>query len=412
MQVQHRVAVLDFGDEAAERVVRAERPRERIGLAAVRVVLALRSVAADRRRARARRERRAPDGLEAGAVVLIVVAVVLVVRTGAEVVRERAAGVRAAGLERDLAVHRRRAGGQRQVPRRRRRAGANDLVDVARDAVRFGVRRRRAGVDLELLLAERGDRPRRVVVERAVHRDAVELVADLVVVSAANADRRRGADVAGLAVRDEHSGDGRDRGPRAVEVAAAADARGLVLRHRIDRVDVGGRAGLHQRGRGAGGYRTDDFELDRLRQRDHEGLVRLHRHAAHRRGVARFSRRGGDRVRIGIERDEREAPAPVGRGRRRLGRAGGRHARSGDGLIRLRVDDGTVDCTGRACQNACRSLEHERNEQQHRDDRTFRRGNERCHSFFVLSAESRRPRASPEDEPALLQELPYLCHRA
>src|SRR5665213_1116779 len=101
---------------------------------------------------------------------------------------------------------------------------------------------------------------------------------------------------------------------------------------------------------------------------DADRRVRLDGDAADRDRVAGRGRRRRDRVRVRGERDERETTGRVGGGGRGLRGTRSGYARAGDRLVRLGIDDGSVDRSRRAGQNACRSLEHERNEQQNRND--------------------------------------------
>src|ERR1700733_12606151 len=88
-------------------------------------------------------------------------------------------------------------------------AALDDLIDEAREALAFGIRGIRAGVNLDFRVAERRCGARSVVVERAVNGNAVELIADLVVVSAAKVDGRV---VSALVRNDVRARNGRNSG--------------------------------------------------------------------------------------------------------------------------------------------------------------------------------------------------------
>ena len=195
-------------------------------------------------------------------------------------------------------VEDRRADAELSVGRARVRTGANDLIDVSREALAFGVRGVRAGVDLNFGVTERRGRARGIVVERTIDGDAVEFVTDLVEVAAANVD---GVVITTLVGDDVGTGDGRDCRVGRVEVSAAAEGRRRVLRRRVDRVDVGGRSGFDQRTGGRGRYATDRFQS--LRQAHPNRLDRVGENDLPRNALGLIRAFiGGDRVCIRSER--------------------------------------------------------------------------------------------------------------
>ena len=162
----------------------------------------------------------------AGAAELIDVAIILIVAADADVVREHAVGRRAAGLDVGAVIEDRDADAEIRGGVAGKRSGLDHLIDETGESLRLGVGRRRAGVDLQLELPERRERARRIVVERAIDRNAVELVTDLRRVAAAYVHRLQ---VAVLIRGHVGAGDRRDRRVRAVERAAAAEYRRRVL---------------------------------------------------------------------------------------------------------------------------------------------------------------------------------------
>ena len=100
--------------------------------------------------------------------------------------------------------------------------------------------------------------------------NAVELVADLVEVAPTNVD---GVVITTLVGDDVGTGNGRNCRVGRVKIPAAAEGRRRMLRRRVDRVDVGGRSGFHQRTGGRRRYATDCFQ--RLRQAHPNGLDRV-----------------------------------------------------------------------------------------------------------------------------------------
>src|SRR5215469_12828791 len=96
-------------------------------------------------------------------------------------------------------VERRRRDAHTSLGIARKRTGLNDLVDVTREALAFRVRRVGARVDLDFRVAQRRRRARGIVIERAIHRYALEHVTYLIEVTPSNRD---GLEIPGL-VRDD-----------------------------------------------------------------------------------------------------------------------------------------------------------------------------------------------------------------
>ena len=282
-----------------------------------------------------RRELRRGAAVENGAelvgvtltVPLIHETVVLVESADADVIAEQAIGRRAAGFDVQTMIVGRAAERRVRDPVARIRAALDDLIDEARQPLSLAVGRRRAGVDLQFQLPERRDGARRVAVDAAVHGNAVQLVADLARIAAADVN---GQVVAGLVGRNVGARYGGNRRIRAVERAAATQDAGARLLGGVDRIDVGGRAGAHQRRRGSRGRGRDRLEL------------LAHRHGEHLRHVGKDDGAGvrcfvvagflrGHGVVVGRQRCEREVAARIGNGGRSLRRArhGDRNARDG-----------------------------------------------------------------------------------
>src|SRR5580700_4635321 len=169
------------------------------------------------------------------AVITVDVVERLVQTRDADVVRKHTIRRRAAGFDRGAMIERRRCDAERAGRVPGKRSAFDDLVNEAGETLALGRRRVRAGVDLDFGIPERRRRARSVVVERAVYRDAVELVPDLVVIATANVDRRV---VARLVRDDVRTGYSRNRRVSLVDQAAAAHRCGRLLRRRIDRIDV------------------------------------------------------------------------------------------------------------------------------------------------------------------------------
>ena len=199
-----------------------------------------------------------------------------------------------------------------------------------------------AGVDLQLLLAESRFRVAGKVVERPVDRNAVILVADLIVVAAANVDGLIDADLIGRNVRSRHR---RDRGVRVVQAAAAAQRRGRARQARADRIDVGTGPGPHRTERRTRRNASDLLEAFRQRDRDGLALIGKDRDARDRNAIVTAVLRG-DRVRVRSEGKKCKAPGRVGRNVRDLRRAGGRNGCARDRSPRRRIDDGSRDGPG------------------------------------------------------------------
>ena len=236
-------------------------------------------------------------------------------------------------------IIRRCADTERQALETRDRSGLNDLIDVTGDALGHGARRRRARVDLQLLLTERRCRARRVIVECAIDGDTVDLVADLIIIATANRERCGGADVAALTGLNSNARNRCERGEGAIEIAAAARSCDLRLRLGIDRVHVGGRTGTHE----AAGVCARDRTTDRL-----ERLAECDRQDARvisDDGDARLAIRlealafGGDGVRIRREAQKRVMAFAIRGLRRDLRRACCRHFHAGDRKFGRRIDD-------------------------------------------------------------------------
>src|ERR1700720_3389728 len=106
----------------------------------------------------------------------------------ADEVREVAIRRGAADFDRSLVVERRSTHAEADFAEARIRAIADDLVDVAGQALGLGIGRSCTGGALQFLLAECWSRRRRIVVVRTKDGNAVELVADFVEVAAADVD--------------------------------------------------------------------------------------------------------------------------------------------------------------------------------------------------------------------------------
>ena len=312
-------------------------------------------------------ERRAEPVVVVGAVIVVDVTEALVVTGDAEVVREIPVGRRTANLDHRTMVEDRRADAELPVSGAWERTGADDLVDVSCKALAFGVRGVRAGVDLNFGISERRGRARGIVVERTVDGNAVEFVTDLVEVAAANVD---GVVITTLVGDDVGTGNRRDCRVGGVEVSAAAEGRRRMLRRGVDRVDVGGRSGFHQRTGRRGRYATDRFQS--LRQAHPYGLHRVGENDLTRHAFGLIlALVGGDRVRVGSKCEETEVAGRVGRCRRGLRRTAGRYAGAGDRRPRVAIDDGAGDTAGNAGDRR-RALGDEGKEENERGDEAQR----------------------------------------
>ncbi len=342
VQVDDVVALLRAGDPVGlgGREVQPVAGRGRLAGRDRRAVPDVEAAAAVAERVRDRVERLRV----ARAVAVVDVAVVLVRAGRAHVVREVAVLRRPAVLEREAVEERRRAQARVEVEEARIGAGPDHLVDVARETLAVRRRRRAAGIDLQLLLAQRREHGLRGVVVDAVDRDAVELVADLVDVAAADRERLVPALLALLHHRARHR---LDRAVRVGQAARPAQAGRGVGRRAADRVDVAGGARLHQVARGARSGRADLGQAARQRAVEGLRLVRLDRDAGQRERLV-AAPVDGDRVRVGRERQEAEPAAVVGR--RALGLRGRDHrdARARHGRAATRIDDAPDDRPGGA----------------------------------------------------------------
>src|SRR5581483_9089268 len=153
------------------------------------------------------------------AVAVIDETVGLVVTGEADVVTERTVGGRSADLDARLLVVVGIGDAEIRAGKARERPRLNHLVDEARGA-RGGDRGgSAAGVHLQLLKAETRFRRRVVVIEGAVDRNAVVLVAGVVRVLAA--DVRGVGDPADAALRHLNARNGRHGRVRVIEIASA-----------------------------------------------------------------------------------------------------------------------------------------------------------------------------------------------
>ncbi len=238
-EVRREVAEVDRPERVARCAARAH-----VGLAVRVARRRQRPDHAGRRGIRAVIDDRAELVGVGGAAELIDVAVVLVVAAAGDVIGEQPVGRGPADLEIQVVIVGRAADVDLAGHEARIRSGADHLIDEAGEALALGISRRGAGVDLQFELAERRDRAGRIVVERAVDGDAVEFVADLVGVAAADVD---GLQVARLVGRHVGARDARDRGVRAIQSAAAAQRGDSILLRGVDGVDVGRRTRLDER---------------------------------------------------------------------------------------------------------------------------------------------------------------------
>ena len=223
--------------------------------------------------------------------------------------------------------------------------------------MRLRVGRSGAGVDLQFLLAQRRERGRRILVERALNRHAVELVSELGVVTAADVDRLVDAV---LSLRDEHAGNRRDRRVGLIDRAAAAKALNGGLLRRRDRVDVGRRTGFHERRRGACGDTADRLKGRTRGNRDAAMLVGENVDAGER---GRFeSGLLTDSVYVSGASETKVKCPPCVRGRRRrLRRTRDGHFRAGDRCSGVGLRHSPAKAARRARQNP-RSLDDHRDE--------------------------------------------------
>ena len=102
-----------------------------------------------------------------------------------------------------------------------KRSRLDHLIDEAAETGRIGIGFAAAGINLQLLLAERRLGVARIVIERSIDRHAVVLVSNLIVVAAANVDGLIDSDLIGRDVRARHRG---NRRVRVVQAAAAVRA--------------------------------------------------------------------------------------------------------------------------------------------------------------------------------------------
>src|SRR5215469_3911119 len=124
-------------------------------------------------------------------------------------------------------VERRRSDPKRTGRIPGKRSGFDDLIDEARKALAFGVRRVGTGIDLDLGVTQRGCRAGGIIIERTIDGYAVELVTDLIVVAAADVDR---GVIPGLVRNNVRTGNCRNGRIRLIDEAAAAERRGMLLR--------------------------------------------------------------------------------------------------------------------------------------------------------------------------------------
>ncbi len=231
VQIHHHVAIGDVRSrrELIRRLDISARPREPIGVTAAvidngpRGYTGRRYAAADRRQLH---ERRTEIRIACG-VLLVDVPERLIVSADARIVRKQPVGRSAADFDGRLVIEHRGAHAQRSFAKAGIRAGFDHLIDVSGQALAFGVCRGRAGIDLQFRHAQRRQLSRGIVVERTVYRNAVEFVADLIVVAAANVD---GLEIAGLIERHYCARNRCNGRIGAVQTAAAAQRANPVLR--------------------------------------------------------------------------------------------------------------------------------------------------------------------------------------
>ncbi len=252
MQIHHGVAIVDArrAGEGVRRLDVAARAGKAICVAPAVINVGSRGDTGRRNAAADGRQlhERGTEIRVSGRVLLIDVAEILIVSADAHVVREEPVRRCTARFNGCLVIEDRRTDAQHRIAEARKGSGLDHLIDVAGQTLTFGVCRRCAGVDLQFGHAERGQLSGRIVVEGPVYRNAVEFVADLIVVAAANV---HGLKVARLIERHDRARNGRDCGIRAVQASAAAERADLVLRGGIDGINVGSRAGFDQTARGS-----------------------------------------------------------------------------------------------------------------------------------------------------------------
>src|SRR5579884_4379731 len=127
--------------------------------------------------------------MRSASVVLVEEPEVLVETARCRVIREQAVRGRSAHLGREIMIERRRTDPAVKRTESGIRSGANDLIDESRNGSRGRASSCTSGIDLQLLLAQARERSAGVIIERAIHRNAVIFVADLIIIAAANIQR-------------------------------------------------------------------------------------------------------------------------------------------------------------------------------------------------------------------------------
>ncbi len=231
------------------------------------------------------------------AVELIVVPVRLVVSRGADVVRKQPIRRRTTRFHRKFVIKRRSADCNLRRAVSGIRAGFDDLIDVAGKSGRIRGCRRPARVHLNFLLAQRRQRGDRRRVGFTDYRNAVELVRNLIVVSAADVD----ALIPRLLPRrHRHARRRSNRAIRLIERAGSAKCGCCALLRGVVRKHVARRAGAHEAGAGDAVDFGDGFQRGNEQHRNVCGLIGENRDARLRsRRVSRFLH--ADCVRVGRE---------------------------------------------------------------------------------------------------------------